>query len=568
MKKNAKGIIGVLGSSLLKFVFSMGLIAFLVMGTAFDGSVVFAKDKKDKDLIVKTKDGKVKGLEWDEDTWAWLSIPYAKPPVGDLRWKAPQEPDKWHGVKDTTEFCEECSQSGAGSEDCLYLNIWRPQSQEKKLPVYFWIHGGSNVTGNAETYIGASIANRSNMVVVVIQYRLGPFGWLAHPALRTGDPLDDSGNFGTLDAILALEWVQDNIKKFGGDPDNITIAGESAGAHDVMTLVISELATGLFHKAISQSGGMLTQSVANGEAAANAMIDNLLETDGLAQVPDGDVDGDVDDDDVEIYLRGKTNLDILAAQEGSRSAFEDGYVVPGDFYSTIASGDYNKVPIILGSNEDEMKFFLNYSPIPTSGVFNWTHIFLVFLPFYTLDDILPSDVDKALYQACGDFGSLNWRYTFVDALARPLREQQKKVYAYLFKWDGEEGSDYDFLLGASHATEIPFFFGGTSDIYGGLAFYPGNDTPGRQALSEAMMKYVAQFARTGKPKVHGLPKWKEWSNKEGKEKAIVFDATYDEADIYMIDQEITEDTVNATFWELYDSLPVVIQDTLWYFNWY
>jgi para-nitrobenzyl esterase len=187
------------------------------------------------------------GISDADNTWAWKGVPYAKAPVGELRWKAPQDPDPWHDVMQAKDECEPCTQlitgvdlirtgTTEGSEDCLYLNIWRPRSQEDNLPVYVWIPGGSNNIGKTANYNGAAIAGRSNVVVVVIQYRLGPLGWFTHPALRHGNSLDDSGNFGTLDSIKALERIRDNIEAFGGDPDNVIIAGESAGAHNVMNL--------------------------------------------------------------------------------------------------------------------------------------------------------------------------------------------------------------------------------------------------------------------------------------------------------------------------------------------
>ena len=244
---------------------------------------------------VFTKYGRLMGILDANNTWAWKGVPYAKPPVGNLRWKAPQEPESWKGVRQAKNECEPCTQLyttpqwirqpyAIGSEDCLYLNIWRPQSDEQNLPVYVWIHGGSNNFGMAAHYNGSVISSKSNVVVVVVQYRLGPIGWLTHPALRHGDPEDDSGNFGTLDNIQALKWIKENIAAFGGDPDNVTITGESAGAHNVMNLVISPLAAGLFHKAMSQSGGMTTDTVAEGEAQAEATIAALLAADGLPGV--------------------------------------------------------------------------------------------------------------------------------------------------------------------------------------------------------------------------------------------------------------------------------------------
>ena len=192
----------------------------------------------------------------------------------------------------------------------LYLNIWRPQSQEANLPVYFWIHGGGNTVGTASSdeFNGANMAFRSNMVIVTINYRLGPLGWFTHPALRTGDAQDDSGNYGNLDFIKALEWVKDNISAFGGDPNNITIAGESSGAGNVLSLVISPLSTGLFHKGIMQSGSLSCASVSQGEGHANKKIKKLLINDGTAA--DGTQAQAILDTwtnaQIETYLRGKS----------------------------------------------------------------------------------------------------------------------------------------------------------------------------------------------------------------------------------------------------------------------
>ena len=551
---------------------------------------------------IETKYGEVKGFLDADNTLAWKGIPYAKPPVDELRWKAPADPEPWDGIQDATEDCDECSQittippeAYIGSEDCLYLNIWRPQSRSCNLPVYFWIHGGGNSNGTAKDYDGSVLASRSNMVVVSIQYRLGPLGWLSHAALRHSEnSLDDSGNFGTLDTIKALEWVRDNIRAFGGNPRNILIAGHSAGAHNVMNLVISPLANGLFHKALSQSNFMKTSTVDYGGELAESMIANLLAEDGLSEVPGGDVEG---------YLRGKGAEELIVARYTAiieardtgdlmrlTSAYQDGFVIPdGGVIPAIESGNYNKVPIIVGSNEDEMKFCLpNWGflvknayldpedgidvPIPSSD-YTWLDLLLGLLfGSPAIDDVLPTDDDKTLYQACAEFGSLKFRHNFVDAIARSLREQQNEVYAYLLKWDGIEGSDYDFIFGAAHSTEIPFFFGGDTDLWGGIAFSPENDTPGRRALSEAMMKYVANFACTGNPSSlflpSGLPVWKKWSNREGEPKVIVFDATETDIDIGMISEEITSDDVDAKFSDWHSRLPAEVRDVLNIFDWF
>ncbi len=522
------------------------------------GLVATAGAKGTFKTLVKTKYGKIQGYETNFGALAWKKVPFAKPPMGDLRWKAPEKPDKWDGVRDGSVYCDPCTQlitgtdwirtgTAEGSEDCLYLNIYRPAHNKKKLPVYVFIHGGSNNFGRAESFDGSVLAVKGDLVVVLIQYRLGALGWLTHPALRHGDPLDDSGNFGTLDNIRALEWIKKNIKAFGGDPKKVTITGESAGAHNVMNLVISPLAKGIFQRAMSQSGGMTTDTVEEGEVQAENTIVALLAADELIEVPGGDV---------EAYLRGKSSHEIFEAYYAlygtlpTYDAYQDGHVLPGSVVATIRSGKYNKVPIILGANEYETKAFM---PLygPAFGVPWWDLRFEVLDGdgSTTLDDVLPTDFDKTLYEVTGYYGSRNWRAKFVDERARALRDQQKHVYAYDFKWGGNSAigsgpSPFDFIYGAGHAMEIGFFFGSDTSMWG-YSFGPGYDYEGRLALSDAMMEYMANFARTGKPKGHHLPKWKEWSNKEGKDKVIVFDADFDDPLIGMSDEEVLFDDIDA-----------------------
>jgi len=532
-------------------------------------------DNNRHNTIVTTKYGRLMGILDENDTWAWKGVPYAKPPVGDLRWKAPLEPDGWSGVRQAKEECEPCTQLytspqwirqdyAIGSEDCLYLNIWRPQSDETDLPVYVWIHGGSNNFGMAAQYNGSVLASRSNVVVVVIQYRLGPLGWFTHPALRHGeDPKDDSGNYGTLDTIQALEWVHENIEAFGGDPDNVLITGESAGAHNVMNLVTSTLSSGLFHKAMSQSGGMTTDTVAEGEDQAEDFIDALLAADELADAPGNDV---------EAYLRGKTSHEILEAYYASFGtvptfdAYQDGYVLPAkSVVAAIRDGEYNKVPIILGANQYETKSFM---PLygPAFGLPWFDLIAVLDGDIASIDDVLPTDNDKDLYELSGYYGSRNWRGKFVDERARALKDQQDDVYAYQFNWGGigSGPSPFDFIYGASHAMEIAFFFGGDTSLWG-YGYNPGNDTDGRKDLQEKMMLYLANFAHTGDPNGAGLPEWDRWSN-DSAPKAIIFDSDLDSAQIHMDSEEVFIDTVYAAYLADMVQRQISTDNTFWSFD--
>jgi para-nitrobenzyl esterase len=552
--------------------------------------------------IAKTDYGKLKGyVNEDNDVLVWKGVPYAKPPVGDLRWAAPQDPAPWHGVRDATSPANKCTQlftteewlrTGVvdpdSSEDCLYVDIYRPKRptyEWERLPVYVWIHGGSNNFGSARQYDGSVLAARSDVVVVVVQYRLGPIGWLHHPAIQTKgvDKLTDSGNFGTLDHVQALKWIRDNIDAFGGNPHNVTVTGESAGAHNTMNLVISPLAKGLLHKAMSESGGMRTvppetttdPKIVPGRIQANDIIEKLIrfkenvdattaKTRRIAMETDGTL---------EAYLRETTAGDFFLAilKYGSVPTFpaiEDGTVMPvGGWIPAIEAGKYNKMPIILGSNEYESKSFMPlYGPsikplgVP-SGSYNWFNLINVLrkdLPL-TVNDVLPTQRDKDIYELTGYYGSRNWKAKFVDTVAHELAKVQDDVYAYQFNWGGigSGPSPFDFIYGAGHAAEIPFFFGADQGLFG-YPFVPANEA-GRKDLQHAMMEYLKYFAWTGNPNHYFpcppwltkwshftcLPRWKEWSSDPGKPKAIVFDADLNQAQITMMNDELTVEGVTA-----------------------
>ena len=507
----------------------------------------------------QTNYGQVSGIEDTANTWAWLGIPYAKPPVENLRWKASQNPDTWDGLMQTTAFCSQCPQytgDGAivGNEDCLYLNIWRPRTQDADLPVYFWIHGGGNNKGTAsrEAYNGANLSDETNMVVVTINYRLGPLGWFTHPALRTGlagNEKSDSGNFGTLDMIKALKWVKENISAFGGDPNNVIIAGESAGAYNVLSLLISPLSTGLFHKAIMQSGIQYADSVAQGEAHANDVIIQLMINDGTAanETEAQETLSKWINMEIEKYLRAKTAHQLLDTYTPSSmnlikfyKLFTDGTVLPSSGLNTLDDGTYpNKVPVILGSNLEEFKLYLR----------NHSHFITKINDGSFWDE--EHEQDRALYASCAYYASDFWKVNAVDEIARKLKSHrdQPNIYAYRFDWgSGPEvraPSWYTQLFGACHAVEIPFFFGNEIGGLAGINFNDDNQ-PGREALSTAMMAYVANFARTGNPNGTGLPVWRPWSNKR-KAKHIILDVddVTQDLTLSMSTVELTKSEVEA-----------------------
>jgi para-nitrobenzyl esterase len=509
----------------------MALTLFFTIGAGAAGAEMVC------DEPVRTSDGLLRGME-EEGTCAWKGVPYAAPPVEDLRWKAPREVRRWKGVRDAVEFPPACMQYNGlmatmdcesfgeliGSEDCLYLNIWRPQTDEKSLPVFFWIHGGGNFVGQSamSLYHGYNFARDADMVFVSINYRLGPMGWLTHPGLRSGDELDDSGNFATLDMIQALTWVRDNIEAFGGDPGNVTIAGESAGGGNVFSLLASPEAAGLFHRAVAQSGAPRSTPIKEGEQSAEALILKLMVADGTA--PDlkkaGDVLADKGPEWAGTYLRDKSAAEVFAGYKsgfmgrisGFRQIFEDGAVIPNSIPDLLKKGQYNRVPFLVGSNKEEAKLF---QPLVMSNFDEAGQCHLVKEEDVETTELKLRDHISPLmwlpYEVVGKASGAAFKSTGVDDPARMMSRHQDEVFAYQFAWD-EEPAPMDFVIGAAHAMEIPFVFGNfQKDEDSALRFaWTETNRPGREELSRTMMGYWANFARTGDPNGPGLPEWPRW----------------------------------------------------------
>jgi len=504
--------------------------------------------------IVTTVFGAVGGGEDADGTFLWKAIPYARPPVGELRWRAPQDPLPWAGVRSAGSFNAGCTQfspvfrgSVTGSEDCLYLNVWRPRDAEAHLPVYVWIHGGGNSIGSATMvpdYYGNRVASRSRMVFVSMNYRLGPFGWFTHPALRDPGapgmtPQDASGNYGTLDIIKSLEWVRQNIEAFGGDPGNVTITGESAGAFNVLSLLVAPPAAGLFHRAISQSGSARTSGVDEADARSEQVLEELLVQAGKARTAAeaATLAAAMEPESVRAFLRSRTDRQIMRVYRpaamgmiGNPALIRDGAVLPLDGFGVLTSGAYpNKVPLIIGTNKEELKLFLAFA-----GTIPWR---------------------SELYAAIVKYGSDRWKASGVDEVARRLtaNADQPPVYAYQFSWGAPDAlgrspmpGTWGRRLGAFHSLEIPFLLG-TDTLEGvlqGLLFTRKNQ-PGRKALSAAMMDYAARFARTGDPNRpgSGLPEWIPWSNTAGALKLMVLDANDERALLGMTSTEVTDQGV-------------------------
>ena len=493
----------------------------------------------DKGALRHPAAGDIVGFADKHDTDAWLGIPFAQPPVGALRWRAPQPLPRWQGAREALAISPVCKQlatvaildkhATSGSEDCLYLNIWAPrmsadEAAHARLPVMAWIHGGGDTMGFAEATPGSHLAGAEHVVVVTLQYRLGVFGWMSLPALRNkaATPADASSNFGLLDLIAALEWIRDNIAAFGGDPGNVTIFGESSGAHDVMALLAAPPAKGLFHRAISESGSVHATPRSEAENYADdaepgspdssrEFINRLLVADGAADRAAAKAKQQgMSDDTLLAYLRGKTADQLLAAvTRGGFGMYEapvnirDGYVLPDKPMIQVFAdpAGYNAVPVMLGGNRDEAKLFMMDDPELTG----------------TRLGFLPKIKDLPAYDRVTGYYSEKWRAEAVEEVAAVLHKSQgDTVYAYRFDWDGEPVyslADLHDLLGAAHSTEINFVFG--DDVTTGLPFMRSSaNAAGRDALTAQMMGYWASFARDGKPGNGGSPTapvWQPWN---------------------------------------------------------
>ncbi len=493
---------------------------------------------------------------------AWLGIPFAAPTNGGLRWRAPAPPLAWQGTLQTLRPGPMCPQiasllSGAGvesdgnvtgQEDCLYLNVWAPPNAAKR-PVMLWIHGGGNSIGHGGSYNGARLATAEDVVVITINYRLGVFGWFSHPALMRGDPADDSGNYGTLDIIRALEWTRDNIEVFGGDPNNITLFGESAGARDTLAMIASPLAKGLFHRAIVQSGGFGVTQLDRARAyesegghpnsSAEVVVQLLV---SIGRAPDAETARAIAEDlpaaEIKALLYSASVDDIFSMFDGGSFGmidlpdnYADGYVLPKLSNADIFGdpNNHNMVPTILGTNRDEPSLFMVRDPRYVEN-FLW---------------IFPRLKDEAQYLRTVKYGALAWKERGVDSIAEHMTQAgNPNVYAYRFDWDELPsilGYDLSVALGAAHGLEISFVFG---EFEGGLGLgYLYNDSPNKDLLARSMMGYWAEFARHGQPgSGRGSdPNWTGWG--VGGQRAMLLDTP--PAGIRMTDDMITKDALVA-----------------------
>ena len=454
-----------------------------------------------------------------QEIWTFKGIPYAAPPVGGLRWKPPQPVASWTNVRACTEFGPSCPQSGGGeepfsvpalsagktSEDCLYLNVWTPaKSSKDRLPVMVWIHGGSFESGSGSMgiYDGTNLATHG-VVVVTINYRLGPFGFLAHPALSAESAQKVSGNYGLLDQVAALKWVKENIAGFGGDPQKVTAFGESAGAISILDLLVSPLSDGLFQRAIAESGILLDSGF--GVSTARTLKQGEDEGQQFAAQLGIDSSGDA-----AAQLRAKTPDELLAAADKLSAQTKlvekglvwtpvaDGYVLPDLPSELWVQGKQHKVPLLIGSNLDEGNAFL--SGLTVSAGQYQTVMHTIFGQF--------ADQALALYPVKDNedpLPKLSRMLTEIGfaSTARFAAEEQNTAAtpAYVYQFTRVPLKSIN-KLGAFHAVEIPYVFG-NANLFGLLGKLEDVD----YQLSATMGGYWTRFAATGDPNGGGAPQW-------------------------------------------------------------
>ncbi|MBU1671525.1 MAG: carboxylesterase family protein [Actinobacteria bacterium] len=464
--------------------------------------------------VIELDLGSISGDNHGEVT-SYLGIPYASPPLGESRWKPPQPVVPWVGVRECTGYGPACPQPkskfydvGNTSEDCLFLNIWVPANgREAKVPVLVWVHGGAFTTGAGSLglYEGMNLAAQG-VLVVTINYRLGPLGFLALPGLSDESPFSVSGNYGLLDQIAALEWIQSNVSQFGGDKDNVTLFGESAGAVSACHLLSSPLTTGLFHRAIVESGPIWVEK---GLPAASRPLETAEKT-GLKLVEEL---GLVDKSNSVSSLRAVTAEKLVeTASPGEGLAVLknelqfgpviDGWLLPGNPVSQIAQGNVHDLPLLVGANANEANLFLEGMTV-TGDSFEKI-VNLVFGEYSNeVIDMFPLGENEDAATILSELFTVNEFIAPARFLAESFGSLQSNSYLYNFSRVAPGNP-----LGACHGSEIPYVFGNFDQALG----YTDAD----HRLSRTIMSYWTAFARTGNPNRNGLPEWPPYSKEEDK----------------------------------------------------
>lgn len=494
----------------------IGSVIVLALAAALTGAAGSAVAQE-----AVTASGRLVGSS-EAGTTRYLGVPYARPPVGELRWRDPQPAEAWTSVRDATRFAPACPQNGVSmsgeppsptDEDCLYLNIWTPDpvgQDGQSWPVIVWVPGGGLTNGSTSIplYDGAALARRG-VVVVTIAYRLGVLGFLAHPELTAESGKGGSGNYGLMDQIAALEWVRDNIGAFGGDPERVTVAGQSAGATSVSILMASPRARGLFQRAIGQSGGLFEPlALAPRYRLENAEADGLAYGAALGAPTLGQLRGLP----VERFLGdGRADVVIHPVIEPR--------VIPEAPYDVFAAGRHNDVPLLVGFNAEEARSLTDLSEVTAQNFHEqltarWGALPPALLAPYAFANDAEAREARADFERDLRFG---WDSRAWARLA--AAHGQAPVHAYYFRRRPPypEGSVQQ-AWGAAHFVELWYMFDHLDE-------QPWPWTEGDRRLADAMAGYWAAFARDGDPNGDGRPVWAAFL--AGEERVLVLDEEID-----------------------------------------
>ncbi len=477
--------------------------------------------------VVSVAQGRLRGV-WRGELWSFSGIPYARPPVGPLRWRAPQPHEAWDGVRDASSFGPIAPQpppvagitspsdpasSEPQSEDCLSLNVWTPELRDDSArpgrPVMVWIHGGGFTSGSGSVFLyrGGELVRRGDVVVVTINYRLGALGFLGHRGLAGPDGV--AGSWGIWDQVAALTWVRDNIAAFGGDPQNVTIFGESAGGFSVSMLLGTPRAAGLFRRAVVQSGGVHVHTMAEAERSADRLAGVLglgsCDRASLEKVPAGDLVAATEELGRRRPDPGLVPLPHLPVVDGA--------FLPANPLAAVATGSAVGIDLLIGTNRDELTLFGIGNPalmeMDAAGVERWVA--------NAAPDMPPAEVietyqaarlarresveSRDLWVAIGS--DLVFRWPSLQ-LAATHGARGGRAFAYLFEW---ESPAFGGILGACHALELPFVFGAVREPV--VQVFSGSG-PEVQRLSEQMQDAWLAFARSGEPAHDGVGAWPAW----------------------------------------------------------
>lgn len=456
--------------------------------------------------VVRTMEGRVEGARADGVS-SFLGLPYAAPPVGDLRWRAPATARSWRGVREAAAFAPACMQAGVSmpgeaapqvSEDCLYLNVWTPELRRRaRLPVMVWIYGGGYTNGSAAMplYWGDRLAQRG-VVVVTFGYRLGPLGFLAHPELTA--EAGSSGNYALMDQIAALRWVQRNIEAFGGDPGNITVFGQSAGAMSISLLMASPQAHGLFHRAIGQSGGVFEPlQIAPHYLLANAERDGVAYARSLGA------------DDLAALRRLPADRLLEGMAHRISHPVIEPTVLPISPYDAYVSGRQMDVPVLVGSNAEEANALVDLERV-SAATFSeditraWGALPSALISAYPFSNDTEARLARAQFERDLRFGWDMWAWARLQAHAA-----SRPAYYYHFsrRPPFPSSSPYEGW-GASHFVELWYMFNHLDQA-------PWAWTEADRRLADVMARYWVNFARSGDPNGPGLPHWPTFAGENG-----------------------------------------------------